>query len=484
MAAISTSEEATLYESLAAWLQGEIENGTLGAHARVPSVRRMSKQRNVSIATVVQAYRLLEDRGWLEARPQSGYFVQARARPAAAPVPRMPPATHKPCDVGVCSLVASVMSEARDPRLIPLGAGCPTGELYPHDKLARFLAAAARQDSRCLTHYQIAHTDPELATQLARRALHDGYHLDPSEIIVTNGCVEALNIALRASARPGDVVVIESPTYFTFLEIIESLGLRAIEVPSHPVDGISVEALELALENNPVKACVLVPNAQNPLGCTLSDEKKKRIAALCADYGVAIIEDDINGDLFFGESRPRPIRAFATDGDVITCSSFSKSLVPGLRVGWMAGGRCTERLRNLRSISSISSPAVVQRGVAAFLASGGYDHHLRTIRRTYASQVRTIGCAVIEHFPEGVRLSRPMGGFFLWVEMPPGIDTLQMHEDALREGISIAPGAVFSARQRFKGNLRLNCAVPWSEKIERAIATLGQLARRQMRPAG
>jgi DNA-binding transcriptional MocR family regulator len=480
---LSATSEATLYAALADWLQGRIASGALAPETRLPSIRRMSKQRGVSIATVVQAYRLLEDRGQIEARPQSGYYVRANAvaaRTGDAPVPRMPPATPRPREVEISSLMSRVMAEARDPSLVPLGAGCPSGELYPHDKLARFLAAAARQDSLGLTHYRIAYTAPELAAQLARRASLDGYSLEPSEIIATHGCIEALQVALRTVTRPGDVVVVESPTYFTFLEILESLGLRTIEVPAHPVDGVSLEALEMALEQHPVKAFLLVANAQNPLGCTLTDEKKHRIAELCADYGVVIIEDEINADLHFGESRPKPIRAFSAGGDIVTCGSFSKTLAPGLRVGWLAGGRLTEKLRNTRSICSMSSPAVIQQGVAAFLASGGYDHHLRTIRRVYAGQLQRMSCAVLEHFPEGVRLSRPAGGFFLWVEMPAGVDAIRLHDDALAASISTAPGPAFSARARFKSCLRLNCAVAWSTRVEHAVATLGRLAREQL----
>lgn len=471
-----------LYEELATWLQSAIESGALRPDTRVPSVRRMSQQRRVSVATVVQAYRTLEDRGLLEARPQSGYYV--RPRPGViAPMPRTAAPTDRPTRVGITSLAARLMREASDPRLVAFGAGCPSPGIYPHERLGRLLAAAAREHSTTLTRYQVAHTVPEFAAQIARRALLDGYRVDPTEIIATNGCIEALTIALRAVARPGEVVVVESPTYFNILEIVESLGLKAIEVPAHPLEGISLEALRVALENHPVRACVLIPNGHNPLGCTLSDEKKRALVTLAADYGVPIIEDDIYGEIHFGESRPRPLKAFDATGDVILVSSMSKMLAPGLRVGWIAGGRRHEQLRDLRAIASITTPVVSQVAVARFVASGGFDHHLRAIRRAYHGQLQLYARAVTEHFPSGVRLSRPAGGFFLWVELAPGFDSLRYHEEALQAGISIAPGAIFSPRRRFRNCVRLNTSTPWSPRIEEAIATLGRLAATQTRGA-
>ncbi|HRE08629.1 MAG TPA: PLP-dependent aminotransferase family protein, partial [Opitutaceae bacterium] len=319
-----------------------------------------------------------------------------------------------------------------------------------------------------------------LAREIARRYLQAGAPLSHEELVITIGCAEAITLALRAVAKPGDTIALESPAYFGFLETIQSLNLKALEIPTEPRAGLCLDALRDALQKNEVSAVMVMPAFQNPLGCSMPDEKKERLYRLLAEHDVPAIEDDIYGDLYFSERRPKPLKAWDTDGRVLLCSSFGKSLAPSLRVGWCAPGRYLERVRRLKFTNTLGTPVVLQKTISDFLRNGGYDHHLRSIRRAYQNQVHLFTTSILRHFPAGTRLSRPQGGFILWVELPPGVDTLRLHQDARDRKISTAPGALFSVKERYRNCLRMNCGIPWSPQVEQGVRTLGELARAQL----
>ena len=476
----STHEKPVpLYAALADSLQQLIEQGTLRAGHRVPSVRRMSLQRDVSIATVIQAYTQLEDRGFLEARPQSGYYVRPRL-PLETLEPRMARPMARPSYVGVNDLTSEVMMLSADPSYLPFSAACPHPSLFPTKKLARLLGAVGRDDPSLLGRYAMNWAYEPLAREIARRYLQAGAPLSHEELVITIGCTEAITLALRAVAKPGDTIALESPAYFGFLETIQSLNLKALEIPTEPRAGLCLDALRDALQKNEVSAVMVMPAFQNPLGCSMPDEKKERLYRLLAEHDVPAIEDDIYGDLHFSERRPKPLKAWDTDGRVLLCSSFGKSLAPSLRVGWCAPGRYLERVRRLKFTNTLGTPVVLQKTISDFLRNGGYDHHLRSIRRAYQNQVHLFTTAILRHFPAGTRLSRPQGGFILWVELPPGVDTLRLHQDARDRKISTAPGALFSVKERYRNCLRMNCGIPWSPQVEQGVRTLGELARAQL----
>jgi DNA-binding transcriptional MocR family regulator len=478
---IMPATPTTLYAALADSLQQLIEQGTLRPGHRVPSVRRMALQHDVSVSTVIQAYTVLENRGVLEARPQSGYYVRARL-PSHAPEPRMARPMAKASYVGVNDLTAEVLTLATDPAYVPFGAACPHHTLFPTKKLARLLGAVGRDDPTLLGRYAMNWAYDPLTREIARRYLQAGTPLPHDEIIITIGCCEAINLSLRAVTKPGDTVAIETPAYFGFLEAIQSLGLRAVEIPTDPRTGLSIEATREALANNDVKVVIVMPSFQNPLGSCMPDENKEQLYRLLVEYDVAAIEDDVYGDLHYGERRPKPLKAWDTDGRVLLCSSFSKTLAPSLRVGWCAPGRYLERVRRLKFTNTLGTPVVLQKTVSDFLRNGGYDHHLRSIRRAYQNQLHLFSQAILRYFPEGTRLSRPSGGFVLWVELPPGVDTLRLHRDAIKHHITTAPGALFSLKDRYRNSLRMNCGLPWSEAVESALRTLGELAKKPTPP--
>lgn len=476
---LTKPDRAPLYLELAREIQELVEQGTLRPGHRLPSVRRMALQRDVSISTVIQAYTVLENRSVLEARPQSGFYVKPQVV-LQAPEPRMARPMAKPSYVGVNDLTATMIALSVDPDVVPFGAACPSASLFPTKKLARLIGSVCRNDPALLGRYAMNFAYDPLAREIARRYLQCGAPLSHEELVVTIGCAEALNLSLRAITKPGDTVAVETPAYFGFLETIQSLNLRVLEIPTDSRTGLCLDATREALANNQVKAMIVMPSFQNPLGSCMPDEKKARLYQLLAEFDVAAIEDDIYGDLHFGERRPKPLKAWDTDGRVLLCSSFGKTLAPSLRVGWCAPGRYLERVRRLKFTNTLGTPVILQKTVSDFLRNGGYDHHLRSIRRAYQNQLLVFSQAVRRYFPDGTRLSRPQGGFILWLELPSGIDTLRLHQDAARQRISTAPGALFSVKDRYRNCLRMNCGLPWNDAIEHAVRTLGELAKRQL----
>jgi DNA-binding transcriptional MocR family regulator len=468
-----------LYVQVAAKLGGLIEGGVLRTGDRVPSIRRASRQHKVSLTTAVQAYLALENRGLIEARPKSGFFVRYRprlhlsepetSRPARAATP-----TESP------TLIAKLFDATMQRDVVQLGAGLPNARLLPVQKLNRMLTAAARRAGPASLEYDMPPGCLALRRALARRALDWGLHLSPDEIITTSGCMEAILLSLRAVTRPGDIVAVESPTYFGLIQVIEQLGLKALEIPTHPRTGMDLDALERALRSRRVAACLAIPNFSNPLGSLMPPAAKERLVAMLSKREIPLIEDDLYGDLHFGPERPHVAKSFDTKGLVMLCGSFSKSLAPGYRVGWLVPGRHFQKTRNLKCTSTGATATLPQLALADYMVNGGYDHHLRALRQALKRQMEQISHAVAESFPREIKMTRPAGGIVLWVELPPRVDALRLHAKALAEKISIAPGPMFSPRNQFRNFIRLNCGEPWSPQLERAIGVLAYLVK-QMR---
>ncbi len=470
---IQAPHKTLLYEQVAGKIARLIERGTFRPGERIPSVRQLSRQQKVSITTALQAVRLLEDQGLVEARPQSGYYVRAHL-PTALPEPDISSPEPDPTKVNVHELVMMVLRDTLNPNLIQLGAAIPHPDLLATEKLNRMLVSIARRTGSQSGSYDIPPGCEALRVQVAQRAVNMGCTLTPGDIVTTSGCLEAISLSLRAICRPGDTVAIESPTYFGVLEAMESMGLRALEIPTHPRDGISLDALQFAIEHTPVHACAVISNFNNPLGSCMPDENKQELVELLAARDIPLIENDVRGELYFSGQRPTVAKAYDRKGLVLLCSSFSKDLSPGYRVGWVAPGKFKSTVEWLKYTTNIATATLPQLAIAQFLASGGYDHHLRRIRRVYARYVALLSQAVTRFFPEGTRVTRPSGGFVLWVQLPESVDSLELYKLALRAGITISPGYIFSATHQYRNFIRLNAAF-WSDEAERAMGRLGEM---------
>jgi DNA-binding transcriptional MocR family regulator len=463
-----------LYDRVAERIEQMIERGSLKRGDRVPSVRKLSDREQVSVSTVLQAYAILESRGLIEARPQSGYFVRGRTTPS--PEPGVSRGRAAPVRVQTAAATLQHLVSERHTSLAPLASALPSPELFPTEGLKRAVVKATRRLGAAMHPYEHAPGYLPLREQIARRSLELGCALGPDDIVVTVGAMEALNLCLRAVASPGDVVAIESPTYFGILQVMESLGLRALEIRTHPREGLDVDALAAAIVKKRVRAVVAMPTFSNPLGSAMPDAAKKALVELLARHEIPLIEDDVYGDMPAHGERPRAAKAFDRDGNVLLCSSFSKSFSPGARVGWVAPGRFFEEVKALKFMNTIATPTIMQAAVAEFLQSGGYDRHLRKMRSALARQVEQVADAVARHFPPDTCMTRPGGGYVLWVELPRSIDTDVLHERALREQVSFLPGSVFSACGSFTNCLRLNCGYPYTDRIESSLRILGRLA--------
>jgi len=369
-----------------------------------------------------------------------------------------------------------VLRSATDPASVPLGTACPDPELLPHHKLNAILRGIARRHSLHSSTYGPTQGVETLRRQIARRSLEYGCNFSPADIVVTTGAMEALNLCLRAVARTGDAIAVESPTYFGIIDAIDALGMRCVEIPTHPREGMSLEFLAEAIGKHKIKACLSMTNVHNPLGYLLPGDHKKQIAELTAKHHVALIEDNIYGDLAFSVSQPMVAKAFDRKGMVLLCSSFSKVLAPGFRVGWVHAGRYQAEVERLKFLNTVATPQLPQLVLAEYLESGGYDRYLARLRIAFAEQVRIMSQAVSKYFPEGTRITRPEGGYLLWVELPKKVDSLKLFRAAVGAHITIVPGTIFSTTGRFRNCIRISCGYRWSDSIDRALVTLGRLA--------
>lgn len=475
----SSASEAPLYLQIAQLIEKQIRDGVLRVGDRIPSIRSLSREQRISISTALQAYMWLENRGYVEARNKSGFYARVPFSDLV-PEPKFRVSEPEPTTVNVGEILAKVIAAARDSTKVPLGAACPGPSLLPYHKLNQIIRRVAQKDPLHSCHYQFSPGSELLRRQIARRSLEFGCSFSARDIVITCGAMEALNLCLRAVAQPGDVIAIETPTYSGVLQLIETLGMRALEIPTHPRTGMNLEVLNRSIKKHRVKACLVMTNCHNPLGYVLAEENKKALVDLTAKHMVPLIEDDLYGDLAFDSRRPKVAKAFDRTGLVLLCSSFSKVLAPGFRVGWVEAGRFTEKVERLKFLTTIATASLPQLVLANFLESGGYDRYLRRLRLAFSEQVRTMSQAIAKYFPPGTRLTRPWGGYLLWVELPGKVSALTLFRQALAANIAVMPGPVFSASGRFKSHLRISCGYPWSDEIDRALLTLGKLCEKSL----
>lgn len=472
---LSLSDNQPLYHQLADSFAEAIHQGTLKPGKRLPAIRRVAQTHQVSINTVLNAWQLLEDRGLIEARPQSGYYVRS-VLPAV-----MPPAPHrariKDPSSEKLDLIEQVFAAQNHPDYTNISLACPQdGELYPSARLGRITASLLRRNPDLIGRYALPPDSERLREEIARRSLHAGMSLTSDEITLTHGCMEALQLALRAVTQPGDCVGLESPTYFFLFPLLASLGLKALEIPTDPQQGLSLDALEMLLQEKRIQALIAMPSAQNPLGCCMSRQNKQRLAKLVNTYKVPLLEDGLYDELQFDWPLSPTVKSFDTEGWVIYCTSFTKTVAPDFRIGWIAAGRFHEAIARLKAVSSMAESRLLSETLAEFLASGGYDHHLRTLRRRYAANMDEARGLIARHFPQGTRATLPRGGFVFWVELPEQVNTVEMFHRLLKEQICVTPGALYSLSERYNHALRLSCCYPFDDRYSWALKRTGDVA--------
>ena len=472
--ATSSEPVGPLYQQVADAVAKQISDGVYPQGGRIPSVRRLREQHGVSLTTAVDACRLLESRGLVRSRPRSGYFVERVTRDErlepGAPAPslrsrRVDAALSMKLNLGI-----------GNPQRPTLGAAVQGPELMAIPTLNRLLSQALRTQPTVCHSYDAPPGSPVLRRAVAQHGIDAGYAVSPDDIVITSGAKEAVYLSIRAVTRPGDTVAIESPAYYALLEVLASLELRVVEVPASPRRGIDLAALATVLGRERIAAVAIVSNYSNPSSSCMADDAKRALVELLDAHDVPLVEDDVYGDLVFEGPRPKAVKAFDTRGSVLYCGSFSKTVSPGLRVGWAVPGRYQNDFEHLKLVVNQASPTAPQVAMAAFVESGGFDRHLRRIRRLYANQMARMIDAVDQHFPEGTRRTDPHGGHVLWIQVP-GLDSLDLYQQASKLGIHIAPGPLFSSAGGYRDHLRLNTGFPWTDQTADQVLTLGRLVR-------
>jgi DNA-binding transcriptional MocR family regulator len=464
------------YMEVADRIEIQIERKILKVGDKLLSVRALSKEQGISLSTAFQAYYFLESKGLIEARPQSGYYVKYSPEHTLNL-----PKTCEPIDdatpVSVDDMISSVYTDLNNDKLLNFSMGAPAYELLPIAKLNKAVMHVLRDSKSSCVNYEHIQGNLNLRKQIARQALNWGGTPTEDDIIVTAGAVEAMSLCIKAITQPGDSIAIESPTYFAIFQVMESHGLKVVEIPTNPVTGVDLDYLETAIPKFDIKACLFVSNFNNPLGSLMPDENKKRLVEMLAKKEIPLIEDDIYGELYFGKVRPRTCKSYDKKGLVLHCASFSKSLAPGYRIGWTIPGRFKKKVLQLKRMHTVSTNTLSQAAVAEFLNNGRFELHLRHLRKALHTQSLRYMQAVSEYFPEDTCLTRPQGGFTLWIEMNKKINAYKLHKKALKHNIGIAPGQIFSSQARFENCFRIAYAQPYSDKIENGLQMLGKLMR-------
>lgn len=463
-----------IYEKVADQLETLIEKEVYQVGDRLPSVRELREQYDISISTALQVYSHLERKGIVEPREKSGYFVQfARQKFSYLHQNSNPDPVARP--VSIDAMVAEIRDSATREGLINLSTPVPPPALLPAAQLHSALLQTIRHEKPDYLRYSMNQGEERLRRQLARQAAHWGGNISDDEVIITNGCMEALSLCLQAVAGPGDTIITQSPTFYGILQTIQYMNMKVLELPTNPISGLCMDKLEAALKKRKIAACLLVNSFNNPLGSCMPDDHKKDLVHLLCRHEVPLIEDDIYGELFFGRHRPRPAKYFDKKGWVLHCSSFSKTLAPGFRIGWTFPGRFRDKIMRIKYMKSIASNGLLQQAIAQYLETNRYERHLKKLRYALSVQMMQTLKAVNNYFPDNVFSTHPLGGMTLWVQLPATLDSYVLYREALKENIHITPGGIFSTqKEKYRNYIRISYAEPWSEKREAALKWLGQ----------
>jgi DNA-binding transcriptional MocR family regulator len=471
--------EDHIYLQVAGGIEQMIAEEVLRIGDKLPSVRMLSEEYGISMGTAFQAYYHLEGKGLIEARPKSGYYVRFNHRrfPAVPNVIQPEPVTS---EVTVQEMIMRILKDINAHDMINFALASPAVELLPAAKLNKSVVYALRNGKDHCIGYESIQGNAELRKQVARLAFNWGGKIRPEEVVITSGCMEAIVLCLRAVTKPGDTVAVEAPAYFGIYQVIENLGLKVVEIASDPATGADLDCLQKLIHEMPIKACLLVPNFNNPSGSCMPDEHKKKLVEIITRHNIPLIEDDIYGELYFGRHRPKTCKYYDTKGLVMHCSSLSKSLAPGYRVGWILPGKFLEQVSALKMMHTISSATLTQVAIAHFLSIGRYEYHLKNLRKALHTQCLRYIQGVMQYFPEDTKISRPQGGFVLWIELNKKVNTYNLCIEALKHQVSIAPGRIFSNSCNYSNYLRIGYGNPWDDKVEKGLKTLGNLVKKMV----
>lgn len=462
------------YVAVARLLEAEIAHGVLRPGDRIASLREMSRRTGRSVTTVLRAYEHLEACGVIESRPRSGFFVRA---PAATVPTRPPQALSGLPSLVSTELVSTVLEVLNRPDLINFGYSIPAPVMAPVSALARVTRNLLSERPDLAVPYLMSPGYERLRRQIAARLNSHGARVACDDVIITNGAMEAIHLGIGMLTRPGDTLLMESPTFYGLWQVAEEHGLRVVELPNDPLRGIDPEDVRRAVRRHRVACALLVQNFNNPTGSLMPEAAKREVVSILNQYGIALIEDDIYGELGFSAGRATPLKSYDETDGVLYCGSLSKTLSSGLRVGWIVNARHARELTRRKFTLSCATASLPQLIASRYLETGGYERHLRSLRAALWTSVQRFAEVVLDSFPDGTALLLPQGGFVLWVELPSQVDAMRLFELAAREHVAICPGPLFSGTGQYAHHIRLNCALPWSPVVEQGLRRLGFIAR-------
>ena len=475
---IQKNGQSFLYQQVIDLVEEMQNSGTLTPGNKLPSLRKLSQQLGVSIPTVKQAYIELERLGKVEARPKSGYYLKVGGLEIASP--KRASFVRRPVPVRCQTLIEESYQAVHSSNTIPLGIAHPVMASPPDKTLARIMRRVLAQAGPKVMAYGPMDGYLPLKRQLAQRYLEKGVEATPDDIIITNGAQEAIAIALQCVASKGDIIAVESPTYFGILELIESLGMMALEIPTCSISGICLDDLENSLAQHAVKACIFSSLINNPTGSCMPEEKRQQLVKIIEQRNIPLIEDDVYGELHFSDQDILPLQAFSRKGLVITCSSFSKTAAPSYRIGWILSNQYEQKAKGLKRAFSCSSSLLNQWVIHEYVRSGDYDRNIKRLRQVLRTNKERLLSLIAEFFPDKTCVSNPQGGGVLWLELPPGCDAIELFRLSVAAGISITPGVLFSASGKYKRCTRISYGLPWDQSVEDAVKVLAQLSHQLM----
>ncbi|MEO5782827.1 MAG: PLP-dependent aminotransferase family protein [Ginsengibacter sp.] len=479
MAKAKSNSPDHLYMQVSDGIEKMIAEEVLRIGDKLPSVRVLSDEYGISIGTAFQAYYHLEGRGLIEARPKSGYYVRFNHhRFPQLPAAKQPDTLSH--DVSVKDMINSIYTDIAFTPGINFALAVPDPSLLPSAKINKSVVHAIRNNKDHCINYEHTQGNIELRKEIAKLAFNWGGKVKPDDVIVTSGCLEAITMCLKAVTVYGDTVAVECPTYFGIYQAIENLGLKVVEILSDPVTGIDMNSLEKAIKKSSIKACVVIPNFNNPLGSCMPDENKKKLVDIITHHNIPLIEDDIYGELYFGKNRPKTCKYYDRKGLVMHCSSLSKSLTPGYRIGWAIPGKFCEQVKQMKRMHNISCPTITQATMAHFLKHGRYEYHLKNLRKALHTQSLRYVQGIIKYFPADTKVSRPHGGFILWLELNKKVNAFKLRTEAMKYNISIVPGKIFSSNCDYSNCIRISFGKPWSDDVDYGLMILGKLVKKMI----
>ncbi len=460
-------------EQLALSLKHLIETGTWKLHEKLPSLRQQAETSGFSLITVMNAYQELEAQGLIYSKEKLGYFVADN--PLQTALAKKVVLNEK---IEINSLVFRYLKSIQSEKIVPLGSAFPNSQLLYSPKLMQTLAQQAKHR---ISYEQTPSLPPgnyELRKQIAQRYCMQGIPTDPSDIVITSGGLDALNLSLKAMTQMGDYILLQETIFYGAWQAAENLGLKVITIPEHPEHGLDLEAFKKAITSYPIKVCLLMLNSHNPIGFTVNEDIKFELAKLLHEHEIYLIEDDVYEELYYDQKKPLSMKYYDQQNLVLHCSSFSKTLGAGFRVGWVYAGKFSEHIQHVQLMSTISVNSFIQNALADYLTHRHYEKHLKNLRNTLKRLKNQYYQYLIKKLPEDCQVSYYPSGYFLWITLPQHIDSSRIYEKMILNDIGVAPSILFYRKNKKQNHIRINCSFEMNDeminKIDLLIAQISE----------